>query len=642
MSARQGSPLKIFVPITKVDEEQRLVYGRLCAEEVDAAGEVFDYATSKPLFEKWSDDQFEASGGLSKGNVRAMHGSVAAGKLTELGFDDDAKAIEGCAKVVDDAEWAKVLEGVYTGFSIGGKYEKRWKADDLQRYTARPVEVSLVDSPCVKSARFSVVKSDGTVEDRLFKGADIMAFSPTNDAILAKATELAKAADGKTEADWLEFSDEAREALIAEHVGKADEGEEQAQEEQPGDKPAGDAAAPEASDEAAGGGPAADAAPEAAGAGDEGAAKVDAPAPDIVEEGNLEQVWKARDGSTHAKKADAIAHNEKLAKSDGPETPAAEPEAVTEPSLVETLTALKADVAKVAADEEVPTGFDALPLDQRLNKWADFLSDSDVVEKSLYSVERTARTMRECASLYIYLKQEQEREGDGSSVPATVMTAVEALGEALIAGASEEVSELLVHLREGNDGQGGQSYVYPDYYCELAAGTMGLEKADAPAFFDKAISISGKDQARLQKIHDHASALGAVCADAGEDDLEVEEVPEDEAAKLAKRAPELAAENEELRKTIETQGAEITRASDLVKGIVAEVEELKKRAAPRVPQTHVVGKGEDVSGQPAGGLQNGNLDDALAAMVQKFGSDAVATAMIKVAQANGRQMGAAS
>jgi hypothetical protein len=66
--------VRVFVPLTKVDEEQRLVYGRITQEQLDKSGEVMDYDTSKPLFEKWSSEIQANSGGLSKGNVRVMHG----------------------------------------------------------------------------------------------------------------------------------------------------------------------------------------------------------------------------------------------------------------------------------------------------------------------------------------------------------------------------------------------------------------------------------------------------------------------------------------------------------------------------------------------------------------------------------------
>src|SRR5581483_10105438 len=109
--------MQIFVPITKIDAVQRLVYGVVTAETPDVAGEVCDYASTKPHYQKWSESLASASGGKSFGNLRAMHGQVAAGKLVDIAFNDADRRIEICGKVVDDAEWAKVEEGVYTGFS---------------------------------------------------------------------------------------------------------------------------------------------------------------------------------------------------------------------------------------------------------------------------------------------------------------------------------------------------------------------------------------------------------------------------------------------------------------------------------------------------------------------------------------------
>jgi hypothetical protein len=163
------SALRMFIPITKFNAARRLVYGLATAETEDRAGEICDYASTKPFYEKWSEEIAKATAGKSYGNLRAMHGPVAAGKVTEITFNDQAKQIEICAKVVDDAEWAKVLEGVYTGFSQGGAYERRWTdADGSTRYTASPNEISLVDLPCLPQATFEMIKADGTSEQRRF------------------------------------------------------------------------------------------------------------------------------------------------------------------------------------------------------------------------------------------------------------------------------------------------------------------------------------------------------------------------------------------------------------------------------------------------------------------------------------------
>jgi hypothetical protein len=184
------SALRMFIPITKVDAARRLVYGVATAEVEDRAGEICDYATTKPLYEKWSEEIAKSSGGKSLGNLRAMHGPIAAGKITAITFNDDARQIEICAKVVDDAEWAKVREGVYTWFSQGGTYERRWTdAHGHTRYTAAPNEISLVDLPCLPQATFEMIKADGTSEKRRFgKGLD-------NVARLARLVE---------ELDWLQ------------------------------------------------------------------------------------------------------------------------------------------------------------------------------------------------------------------------------------------------------------------------------------------------------------------------------------------------------------------------------------------------------------------------------------------------------
>ena len=44
--------LRLDIPITKVDAARRLVYGVATAEIADRAGEVCDYASTKPLYEK--------------------------------------------------------------------------------------------------------------------------------------------------------------------------------------------------------------------------------------------------------------------------------------------------------------------------------------------------------------------------------------------------------------------------------------------------------------------------------------------------------------------------------------------------------------------------------------------------------------
>lgn len=159
--------MNVFIPIAKVDAARREVWGWAAEEAPDKSGEIMDYDTSKPLFMAWSETIAKNSDGKSLGNVRAMHGNVAAGKLIHFEPHDDVKKFYVGAHVVDDAEWKKVEAGVYTGFSVGGSYAKRWQDGALKRYTASPAEISLVDNPCMHGATFEMIKADGMEPERV-------------------------------------------------------------------------------------------------------------------------------------------------------------------------------------------------------------------------------------------------------------------------------------------------------------------------------------------------------------------------------------------------------------------------------------------------------------------------------------------
>src|SRR5690348_1872371 len=163
--------LQLFAALTKVDELKREVWGLATAEVVDKDGEIFDYVSSKRYFEEWSREIASATSGRSLGNVREMHRSSAVGKLVDLEFNDEHKTIAVRAKIVDDAAWLKCVEGVYTGFSIGGRYVQMWPDGEFLRFTAQPAEISVVDNPAVPNAHFTAIKDDGSVEVRKFAAA---------------------------------------------------------------------------------------------------------------------------------------------------------------------------------------------------------------------------------------------------------------------------------------------------------------------------------------------------------------------------------------------------------------------------------------------------------------------------------------
>lgn len=187
----------MFIPLLKAVSASRLLYGSI-DETPDRAGEVLDYASARPAFEAWSAGMQKASGGKSFGNIRAQHDpKKAAGLLTEISFDDEARRISFVAHIVDDQEWEKCEAGVYTGFSPGGSYAKRWQDGAYRRYTPKVGELSIVDVPCIPTAGFDLTKADGTTESVPFIIAQ--AYEPGNDATKARAFEMAKAARGEPE-----------------------------------------------------------------------------------------------------------------------------------------------------------------------------------------------------------------------------------------------------------------------------------------------------------------------------------------------------------------------------------------------------------------------------------------------------------
>jgi hypothetical protein len=169
---------KLFAPITKAyegtgdDEGYLFVEGILAAEEPDFEGEIMDYKSSKPHFQAWNKDFAEKTGGKSVGNLRGQHNSkIAAGLFVAMDYDDKKLSIPVTAKVVDPVEQDKVRECVYTSFSIGAHYAKKWRDGKYMRWTANPFEGSLVDFGSIPSTRgFTYRSADGKEEERVFDG----------------------------------------------------------------------------------------------------------------------------------------------------------------------------------------------------------------------------------------------------------------------------------------------------------------------------------------------------------------------------------------------------------------------------------------------------------------------------------------
>ena len=158
-----------LIPISKVDELKHEIGGIVTAEQIDKAGEICDYESTKPYYKAWSDELAKATQGKNLGNLREMHQLTAVGVGKSIEFQDEQKQIFMTFKVVDDNAWNKIIEGCLNSFSHGGEYIKTWRdKDDNVHYTAKPSEVSIVDNPCLSITAFQFVRADGQIEMRKF------------------------------------------------------------------------------------------------------------------------------------------------------------------------------------------------------------------------------------------------------------------------------------------------------------------------------------------------------------------------------------------------------------------------------------------------------------------------------------------
>jgi phage head maturation protease len=142
--------MRFYWPIAKVDAEQRMVWGYASTEAEDDQGETI------------TRDALAAALGdyMRFANIREMHQASAVGIATEAAVDD--KGLYLAARIVDADAWQKVVEGVYKGFSIGGRVTARDPADRSLITGLRLTEISVVDRPANPEAMFDCWKRSTT------------------------------------------------------------------------------------------------------------------------------------------------------------------------------------------------------------------------------------------------------------------------------------------------------------------------------------------------------------------------------------------------------------------------------------------------------------------------------------------------
>ncbi|MCG3203915.1 MAG: hypothetical protein KCHDKBKB_00592 [Elusimicrobia bacterium] len=154
--------LSLYVQFAKRDDDEHIVEGWASSEAIDSQGEVIKIEA----IEKALPDYMKFA------NIREMHQLSAVGKTIAASIDKTKKALYIVVKVVDDMAWKKVKEGVYNGFSIGGRVLSKIE-NVIEELSLN--EISLVDRPANPLALFSLVKiADGKVaeEGKMKKSED--------------------------------------------------------------------------------------------------------------------------------------------------------------------------------------------------------------------------------------------------------------------------------------------------------------------------------------------------------------------------------------------------------------------------------------------------------------------------------------
>ena len=185
--------MKFYMDIVKRDPVARLVYGYATTEALDSQGE----RVSKEAVEGALADYMKFA------NIREMHQPSAVGVAKEANLDE--KGLFLCAKVVDDQAWKKVEEGVYKGFSLGGK--KVAKVGDTVTQM-RLTEISLVDRPANPEALITLYKLDeSSPEDWEREKAALVAQASSLQAEIERLNKIAERQDVKPEEGEKKYGD---------------------------------------------------------------------------------------------------------------------------------------------------------------------------------------------------------------------------------------------------------------------------------------------------------------------------------------------------------------------------------------------------------------------------------------------------
>ena len=193
--------VRLSMPIGKVDIERRMVSGFATLDNIDKQDDIVTTEASLLAFKNF------------RGNLREMHQPSAVGKIVSFKedkyFDPNSKKFYSgvyvsayVSKGAQDA-WEKVLDGTYSGFSIGGNIKSWDDAYNAEMDKAIRIikdydlyELSLVDSPANQFA--SIISVEKVNGQNVISGASVDAvienvfYDSENGIVLVSDSETAE------------------------------------------------------------------------------------------------------------------------------------------------------------------------------------------------------------------------------------------------------------------------------------------------------------------------------------------------------------------------------------------------------------------------------------------------------------------
>jgi len=248
----EGDNFTVVMPMSKIDEENRLVSGWASLDNVDLQGDIVTAEASQKAFARF------------RGNIREMHQPIAVGKMVSYKPDTYYDPITETfyngiyvtARISKGAQdtWEKVMDGTLSAFSIKGPIiQSEPVAPKVTDGNVKPgptlrrvldydlEELSLVDSGGNQYANIvSIMKVNGQNElsgTITQTNSENVFYCDNHESAVAKTstedTEECLEGHSMVNIGWIEYDDDNKASKVAEVIAKHSSSQENAKQELP-------------------------------------------------------------------------------------------------------------------------------------------------------------------------------------------------------------------------------------------------------------------------------------------------------------------------------------------------------------------------------------------------------------------------